>query len=208
MNDFKCVPIVDWPGTPTENRRPALFRARYSDTRKRLHYELDKLGATNIVLQVALDASGIRLDGRPRASARASHPGIILTFDTPSGPLSFPCDTFTDWDDNLRAIAMTLENLRAIDRYGVTKLGQQYSGWRRLPPAGHAMPAMSREAAAEVLARYTSEVSAAEIATSTSAQRFASREAYKRTHPDTLEGSDEAFIEVSRAIDVLEGRKP
>jgi len=45
-----------------------------------------------------------------------------------------PCDSFKDWEANLRAIALSLERLRAADRYGVTtEEKEQYIGWLRLP---------------------------------------------------------------------------
>jgi len=48
-----------------------------------------------------------------------------------------PCDSFRDWEANLRAIALSLEHLRAVDRYGVTtEEEEQYTGWLRLPAAG------------------------------------------------------------------------
>lgn len=42
------------------------------------------------------------------------------------GHLSYPCDTFTTLQDNLRVIALALEALRMVDRYGVTRRGEQY----------------------------------------------------------------------------------
>ncbi len=70
------------------------------------------------------------------------------------------CDRFyapyrgqgADWQHNVRAIALTLEALRAVDRYGATETGQQYAGFKALP-AGRAMPAshMTTEAAYDVL---------------------------------------------------------
>lgn len=48
-------------------------------------------------------------------------------------PLRYPCDTFDDWQDNVRAIALALEALRTVDRYGVTKRAEQYKGWAALP---------------------------------------------------------------------------
>jgi hypothetical protein len=90
------------------------------------------LGARNTVLQVAMTESDFRNDGYPRANAKATHPGVILSFDTRHGSLSFPCDRFTTWQDNLRAIALAMEALRKVDRYGVTRNGEQYTGWRAI----------------------------------------------------------------------------
>src|SRR5690606_24676973 len=74
--------------------------------------------------------------------AKAAHPGVILSFDSKVGHLSYPCDTFTSWQDNLRAVALALEALRKLDRYGVTKRGEQYRGFLAIEataaPAGFA----------------------------------------------------------------------
>src|SRR5690606_7972875 len=78
---------------------------------------------------IAIPAGRFRLDGRPYADARPEHPGIILTLQSKHGALSYPCDTYTTWQDNLRAIALALEALRKVDRYGVTKRGEQYRGF-------------------------------------------------------------------------------
>jgi hypothetical protein len=67
--------------------------------------------------------------GFPRAGRVAAHPGIVLSFDSKHGALSYPCDTFDRWEDNLRAIALALEALRKVDRYGVTAHGEQYRGF-------------------------------------------------------------------------------
>lgn len=37
-----------------------------------------------------------------------------------------------DWQINLRAIALGLEALRKLDRYGITSRGEQYTGWRAI----------------------------------------------------------------------------
>jgi hypothetical protein len=95
--------------------------------------ELRQLGAKNIVVQAAVTDADIRLDGKLRANAYPEHPGVILTFDSKFGPLSYPCDRFTTYQDNLRAIALALEALRKVDRYGVTKRGEQYTGWKAIP---------------------------------------------------------------------------
>jgi hypothetical protein len=101
-----------------------------------LERELRALRAKNIVIQAAVTDQDIRNDGWLRANARPEHPGVILTFDSRHGPLSYPCDAFNDWQANVRAIALALEALRKVDRYGVTKRGEQYTGWKALPAAG------------------------------------------------------------------------
>lgn len=79
--DILFRPIEHWPRDLTKFRVRSQFKANYNDTLYLLDGELYKLSAKNIVLQVALDESEIRLDGLPRANATPRHPGVILAFD-------------------------------------------------------------------------------------------------------------------------------
>jgi len=118
--EVRFRPISTWPVAATARRKRARFRAGYSDTLQLLDRELRFLRAHRL----ALAEDDIRLDGMPRSQAKPSHPGVVLSFDSAYGPLSYPCDTFAQWEDNLRAIALGLEHLRAVDRFGVTKRGE------------------------------------------------------------------------------------
>jgi hypothetical protein len=172
----------------TPNRKQDRFRAKYSDTLTILETELRHLAASAIVIQIALHERDIRLDGLPRSDARQpAHPGIILSFQSKHGPLSYPCDTFTDWQANLRGIALSLEHLRTVDRYGVTRRGEQYRGWQQLPPpAGvQAMaPTMTRAEAAAVLVRLAATGTVALILRDPEITKSIYRDAVLRCHPD------------------------
>jgi hypothetical protein len=183
--DLKFRPITTWPGGAIEPRRSP-FRANYGVTLRLLERELDYLGARNVFLQVALDESEIRLDGRPRARATARHPGIILTFDSRYGPLQYATAEFDTWQDNIRAIALGLEALRKVDRYGITKRGEQYTGWKALPAGGNG-GVMDTAEAMRIIDRY----GGGNI-----------RAAIRATHPDAG-GDDESFALVQRAREVL-----
>lgn len=157
--DVTFRPIEQWPAEPTKSwmRKRAPFRSKYSDTLDLLDRELHQISAKNIVLQVDLREDQIRVDGMPKSGARWGEPGVILAFDSKAGPLQFPCDTFNKWEDNLRAIALALEALRKVDRYGVTQTSQQYSGWRKLEDPNAAPSFATVERAAEYLAEMTSQ---------------------------------------------------
>lgn len=137
MADYQFRPLGDWQGqsTPAPKRRYAQFKVHYTQTLDQLFAEAGKLGAKHLVLQVDLSERDIRTtDGLPRSNARfGSHPGVVVSFDSKFGPLRYATDVFTTWKDNLRAIVLSLEALRAVDRYGVTKRGEQYTGWKALP---------------------------------------------------------------------------
>lgn len=131
-------PLPVWPHPVTKDRPYCRFKATYSRTLELLRREVEALQADRwsdpiITLGVGLDPRDIRQDGQPRANARAmSHPGVELSFDSRHGRLTYATDEFDEWQDNLRAIALSLEALRAIDRYGVSKRGQQYTGYALL----------------------------------------------------------------------------
>lgn len=88
------------------------------------------------MLEVDLREQDLRQDGLPRAGRTVRSPGVVLSFEAthvPNKPhLRYEVAEFTHWQDNVRAVALGLEALRAVDRYGMTRRGEQYAGWRQL----------------------------------------------------------------------------
>ncbi len=198
-------PIFQWPGAFTKERKSSPFRAGYTDTLTLLENELFHLDATNTFLQVAMRPEDFRKDGAPRADAKPfQHPGIILMFRTKQGTLTFPCDTYTDWKANLRAIALSLEALRAVNRYGVTRRNEQYRGWTALEapkPEPSGGPFASAEDAAHYIVKASKlNISAMEIVVSSSDLQRVYREAAKHMHPDAG-GSEAEFKKLQSARD-------
>jgi hypothetical protein len=195
---FAFRPIQHWPGKLTAKRKRSLFSATYGKTLALLDAELRHLGARNVVLQVAIPASEIRLDGRPRVRATATHPGVILSFDSKHGPLSYPCDRYDEWEDNLRAIALAMEALRTVDRYGVGRGNEQYTGYAALPAPAAGMGPLE---AARLLSRYAGLPPEAILGSKETAQA-AYRTAALASHPDRG-GDPEDFKRVQMARDLL-----
>ena len=119
-----------------------------------------------------------------------------------------PCDRYTDWEPNIRAIALTLEHLRAVERHGVTTEKQeQYTGWLRLPAASAVDEAAE---CAKILIQRSGYVryTPAQILSSQSVFDLVWREAVKRTHPDTNQGRDGGdFSRVITARDRIKALK-
>ena len=200
-------PLTTWPRPFTKNRRGGNFSTSYLATVAALGYEIAKLGGKNIVIQTSMDESDIRLDGWPRANARKpSHPGVVVSFESRQGPLSFACDEFAEWRDNLRGIALTLERLRLVDLYGVTKSGEQYTGWKALPPQSQGEadegPFPSRYAAAVWLAR-VSGIVINPMNPDESALLKAYRIVARRAHPDAPGGDAAEFRRLQHAKEML-----
>jgi hypothetical protein len=190
------LPAV-WPTgqrTPQEQRQHSRFKAPYSRTLEQLQYELGMLDAVEpVVLEAGFQPHEIRIDGLPRRGARPGDPAVIVSFDSRVGPLRYGCDTFWTHEDNLRAIALALEALRAVDRYGVTKRGEQYTGFAALPPT--AEPGMTRQEA-EAFIRHAAATGSATCPQLT--LREAYRRAARRLHPD-VGGDPEQWARLDRA---------
>ena len=117
---------------PLGHRR-SLFSASMASTVRLLATELRALDAKRVVLELDVPDRMLRLDGLPRADARPNSPAVALAFESRFGPLRYETGEFTTWQDNLRAIALSVQALRAVDRYGVSRRGEQYRGRRALP---------------------------------------------------------------------------
>ncbi len=201
MIDCRFVPVATWPGKKKISRQNSPYRAGYANTLDALERELRHLRAKDILIQAFFDLKDIRNDGWPKSSARPKEPGVILTFTGQDGKvLSMPCDTYRDWEANLRAIAFTLEDLRAINRRGVAQTGEQYRGWQQLPPVADPAPVTPSEAA-EVLRKEGSDLSTSVILQWQNSAREAIRIALLSSHPDKR-GSAERFqrVQAARAI--------
>lgn len=135
-----------WPYADTAgDRKPNPFRAKFDATLQLLKEELQHLDVDGAVaVRVVAREADVRRDGMLRANARVLHPGVALSFrSATAGDLTYPCDRFygrfygeVDWQVNLRAIALGLEALRKLDRYGIAGRGEQYAGWRAIEAGG------------------------------------------------------------------------
>lgn len=151
-----------WPYPPTPRRRTYQFRSTWHDTKKLLASEAELLGAELVVVEfdVVGGEAAFRLNGELRANAAAGDfPGVRVSMETRHGPLTYATDRYekawghqklASWQANVRAIAMSLEALRAVDRHGVTRSGEQYRGWRAIEAGG----STSRFATADEAARW------------------------------------------------------
>jgi hypothetical protein len=121
-------------------RRSSPFTASWTATVRLLTKELRAHGARQTVLEIDFREQDLRLDGLPRADRQARSPGIVLSFEATGVPgrphLRYEVVEFTDWRANVRAVALGLGALRAVDRYGVTRRGEQYAGWKQIESGG------------------------------------------------------------------------
>jgi len=211
---------------PSGGHVSSQFKSSWDATLALLDAELDRVRAKEPTLYVDVAPSRITRAGRIDGGISAVRtPGVRLDFMKPTRrggrtedvPASFPCATYWKVQDNVRGIALTLEALRAVDRYGATtEAGEQYVGFLRLPgPGGVNTTAvqLSPERAARILvdahpdfrgaSPYTREAMARALldGLADESMQFA-RVARNAAHPDAG-GSTAAFTTLSAALDVL-----
>lgn len=181
-------PIERWPYPDTKPRAEPQFRAGYNATLKLLERELTELGCRGAAVVQVVTRNGaldVRRDGALRSGTKIDHPGVRLSFESKHGPLTYATDRF----------ALGLQSLRAVDRYGISRSGEQYTGWLAIAGAaplttGQAMQVLRDSApdskADEPLDRLM-------------------RWAKAGAHPDRHDGDRAPWDRVEQAIRALEG---
>lgn len=215
------LPLTSWPGALRDDadRKPNPFTASDADTRTLLKREARLLGAREIVVQLAISESEIRMDGEPYARAKSKHPGVTVVLpESDQGRISWSTDLYRGggrwragtvrlegWQVNLRAIALSMEALRAADRHGVMQ-GRQYAGFRELG-SGIVAPerVMTVEEAAALIVGLAKAGTATvdDVIADQGARTRAYRSAAAAHHPDRG-GNEDTFRQLNEAREVLE----
>jgi hypothetical protein len=216
---YTVRPISDRSWLGTTKKEATRFSAKWTATEQLLLDEIGHLGGKDVVLEIDVREQDFKLNGELRANAKATSPAVAIAFESKHGPLFYRCDRFyaqyygqgEDWQHNARAIALTLQALRAVDRYGATETGQQYTGFKALG-AGRAMPAshMTRTEAAALLDRVAigpdaepDDDAIPRILASEALAKSALRSARGAAHPDRNGGDQTLWDQVEQAGKVL-----
>jgi hypothetical protein len=203
--EYRVTPLpAVWPkkATPPHQRtRPPFKTTTWSRTLGLLAREVYMRGGRSAELALDIEPRHLRQDGQLRADARPKSPAVIVSFETKDGRLQFPADKYSNWQDNVEAIARSLEDLRRVDRYGVAE-GRQYAGFKALPAQTGAT--LSTAQAADLIVRVAggANIRAEDVLRDSTLTRELVRIAKRRTHPDTG-GSAEQFAVAAAAADVL-----
>lgn len=233
MSDPLAFPLswpAGWPRTAGNDRRPPRFAKTERRTNgvggsyrhvseitiavslDRLQTELARMGVDwdRVVVSTNVET---RRDGLPRSDrGNPADPGVAIYWPDPSGGVQqcMAIDLYDTVAGNLAAVAATIDAMRAIERHGGAQiLKRAFQGFKALPAS--TTPALSTEAAAEVLARRMNGAVGARpieqivdmIVHDDTWARDAVRAAAAKTHPDRG-GRVEDFQLVQEAKRVLE----
>ncbi|CAN5768954.1 hypothetical protein BH23CHL8_BH23CHL8_26260 [soil metagenome] len=124
-------PLPAWPYAE-QAVQPSRFDSTWTATLDLLEREIEAVYGQDPVIGVVADPSQFTIAGSLKGNARVMHRGVEVSFGRAGRRLTFHTATFPRLADNLRAIALGLEALRKVDRYGITTGGEQYAGFQAL----------------------------------------------------------------------------
>jgi len=161
------------------------FKTGFGAARKLLFDELGRMGASKIILSTNIP---LRNDGLPRANMRpdGGDSGVAVYFERNGKPMVFACDKFRKSEDNIYAIAKTIDAMRGIERWGASDMMERaFSGFK----------ALNAENDGESWWSIIGCSATATIAEVDAAYRTKLRE----VHPDRPRGSHEAMVKLNIA---------
>lgn len=209
MIPYSVRPLDPWIGPRTADRRRSPFgRVSLTSTLELMSHELRQIGADRWVLQIDVMERWINRDGSLHARANPFSPAIRVSFTSQHGPLMYATDRFEQWQTNLRAVAMALESLRRVERFGVGGSGEQYRGFTAL---SNRPAVMTREQAAEFIAHWAGAEAGEAVAWADKilADPAEARRAYllaaKIAHPDRTGDDGDTMARLNDARDLLTG---
>lgn len=131
---------LEWPAgyKRTEVRQFSRFERSKRGTmapgaiRNSLLAELRRLGASDIIVSTNIPTTN---GGVFYAKfAQPSDPGVAVYFNYDGEPCVFVCDKWRTVTENVRAITLTIEAIRGMDRWGVSDmLKRVFTGFLALP---------------------------------------------------------------------------
>lgn len=130
---IEAYPLTWPPGRPrTKWRESARFKTQLGTAIQNLRLEVERLGGHDLVISSNIP---LRRDGFPSARSGAmSDLGVAAYFTLKKKPMCFACDRWNEVEDNMQAIAKTIEALRGIERWGSGQMVEQaFTGFIALP---------------------------------------------------------------------------
>lgn len=129
---------LQWPYgfTRTERRKKAPFKCTVAKGRNDVFKQLKLMGIGNWNVIISSNAPlSIRTSEVVDPGRKLADPGVAVYFRKDDRPYVFACDKWDSLGDNLRALAMTIEAIRGLERWGVSDmLERTFQGFAALPP--------------------------------------------------------------------------
>ncbi len=183
MNEKTAFPLCwppGWPKTEPLRRETAKFKQTLPGALANLQRQIALMGGTGTLL-----SSNYTL-----GAANPKDPGVVAYFTWNKLDMATPCDRWNRIEANVQAIALTVEAMRGMERWGAKHMIRaMFTGFKQLPettsgPSWWTVLGVPVNAGRDVVAE-------------------AYRKLVKSTHPDAG-GDQEKFIQVQRAWEEYE----
>lgn len=132
-----------WPPTRKRveryNREQARFEMTFARARdeivRQVQLMIGKYTRSDLIISTNI---ALRRDGLPLAAQRAPEdPGVAIYFTYKKRQMCFACDRWQKVEDNMQAIAKTIDALRGVARWGTGDMMEAaFTGFAALPAPG------------------------------------------------------------------------
>ncbi len=113
-----------WPQTPRDKREKGSFQSTLPGALASLAKEVERLGGTGLIL-----SSNYTL-----GVSSPIDPGVVAYFTYDKAQVAIPCDRWMKIEHNVRVIALTIEAMRGMERWGAKHMIKaMFSGFKALP---------------------------------------------------------------------------
>lgn len=134
MTDIIEAYPLTWPaGRPRAKwAQESRFKTTLGVAIREVQNEVSRLGGGSLIISSNLP---LRRDGIPYANAsQPADRGVAVYFTYKKRPMCFACDRWKKVEDNMWAIAKTIDALRGIERWGSGQMVEQaFTGFVALP---------------------------------------------------------------------------
>lgn len=128
---------LQWPAhvhrTPPQNRAFGGFQVTPDQATRELVAEVSRSGGTGLVVSTNRP---VRKDGLPSQGAgEPDDPGVAVYFRRKGQSICIPCDSFDRVWKNIRAIGLSIRDMRGPEARGCAAITDQaFTGFAALPP--------------------------------------------------------------------------
>lgn len=135
MNQIDHYPL-EWPLAykRKEKRIDSKFDQSPEKAQSFLRAEATRMGLKNLIISCNVPQKKDGYLWSDQCNAILKDPGVAIYFEYAGELKSMCCDTYKRVWENIYAIGKSIENLRAIDRYGVSDfLANAFMGFKQIP---------------------------------------------------------------------------
>lgn len=134
---------LQWPAGYPRTARPSdtfrFYPSSFAFETKSLKEQLGRMQAMGIVISTNIPT---RSDGNPYSTySKRADVGVAVYFTVDNKAMALCCDKWNTVEANLRALVMSVDAMRGLDRWGVSEImNRAFMGFKALPEKAASFP--------------------------------------------------------------------